>query len=188
MKSVFQKQQPYEKHEEVQQSSSASQARPSPKMPMQPSPGSAGGAQTPGGPRPSLERWERGETREGNRGAVKVLLPLLSACRGGTEAKAFACCKGSTTCLCNKSPGADAGEDSLHLYSKSCWVYAGGVTKKQPPQSQQGLSFVELGKRKAIRQQDNFLCSKFSSPSPQQISLGQLKMLLVAWPSHERFY
>lgn len=73
--------------------------------------------------------------RAGKRGGVKVLPPLLSASRGRTAAEAFACCKGSATCLCNTSPGADAGEDSLHLYSKSCWVYGGGVVKNNHPKA-----------------------------------------------------
>lgn len=41
---------------------------------------------------------------------------------------------------------------------------------------------------KAIRQQDDFLCSKSSSLSLQQVSLGQLEMFLVAWPSRDQLY
>lgn len=37
---------------------------------------------------------------------------------------------------------------------------------------------------KVIRQQGDFLCSKSSSTSLQQVPLGQVKLFLVAQPCH----
>lgn len=54
-----------------------------PKRQFSQAPARLAGRRPRGGPRPSLAR---GEPRAGSRGAVKVLPPLLSTCRGGTTA------------------------------------------------------------------------------------------------------
>lgn len=120
----------------------------------------------------------------GNQAVVKVLLPLLSGQEGEQRQRHLHAAKAAQPVCAPNPPGQTRRQGLAAPLQQTLLASERRHHQNPSTQSQQGFTSAQRGKMKVIRQQGDFLCSKSSSTSLQQVPLGQVKLFLVAQPCH----